>query len=134
MAAPPPTASGANPVDADKIVREQIKRELQAQRLTETFAFNPKTTFHITEKPNYVTQELYENDDAVDRDLLASATMVAKAPREKYDFPMTEAQEIGWQSGTPLMKPSPRFMFRSRQSEMTKHANAVWSSPSMVRK
>lgn len=70
---------------------------------------------------------MFETDESFggrDRDLLATASVTYKVPREKYDFPVTEAQEIGWHAEA-LMPASSRFTFRSRQSEMTKHANAV---------
>ena len=44
-----------------------------------------------------------------------------KAPQDKYDAPVTSAQEVGWNT-KPLVPPNPRFKHGLAQGESTKFA------------
>ena len=51
--------------------------------------------------------------------------MVTQTPVEKYDFPMTESQELGWMPPRQKAKADNRFRFGKKNCEVTKFASAV---------
>ncbi|KNC53772.1 uncharacterized protein AMSG_09489 [Thecamonas trahens ATCC 50062] len=128
-------AAHFNPVDCDKIVKEGIVRELSSMRLKEEYSFNdPRTTYFVTDKPTNMELSTFTSDEDLPAEFLAVAKAQSKTPKEKYDMPLTEAQEIGWYADEvePPSSAAMRFSFRSGQSEMSKHANALttanWSN------
>merc|ERR1712071_367795 len=111
-----PEKEAKNEVHQNAIWRETIKKELKNATLTlnTTFSVNPYHKMHtITEKPN----------DGRTNDVNAE-----KEPYKKYDFPMTEAQEVGW-FHKPLVETDrhdSRLNFPRHNSEITKYMNAAW--------
>lgn len=49
----------------------------------------------------------------------------SKPPNEKFSFPRTESQEIGWLSAVKLHTPDKRFFFNIKNSEMSKYASSL---------
>ena len=89
------------------------------------------SAFYVTDKPTNMKLSTFTSDDDLPAEYLAVAETLAKTPKEKYDFPQTEAQEIGWyadQVVPPTEASLRRFSHRSVQSEMTKHANSLTTS------
>ena len=82
-----------------------MKRESRGRVLKEHFDFNPKKLNVITEKPtnlnrlNMMAAELKDvhGDNDEDSKLLKQKLAVlTNEPKKKYPYPMTSAQELGW--------------------------------------
>eukprot|EP00826_Nyctotherus_ovalis_P066769 TRINITY_DN9904_c0_g1_i2.p2 TRINITY_DN9904_c0_g1~~TRINITY_DN9904_c0_g1_i2.p2 ORF type:complete len:158 (-),score=43.13 TRINITY_DN9904_c0_g1_i2:19-492(-) len=88
-----------NPYHEMLIMAEKIhsERKLQDRPIKSRYSFNPHNIYFITEKPNAVTPVISSEDieGAADevRETLKSTHGV---PKEKYRYPATSSQEIGW--------------------------------------
>ena len=60
-------------------------------------------------------------DDADVQAVVKGLLDAQRVPREKYDEPVTSAQEVGWFS-KPLVAPNPRFEHKLKQGEATRFA------------
>lgn len=60
--------------------------------LNEGFDFNPKNLFAVTEKPH--KKMIAESEDL--DELKTKIGTLTKMPKQKFMYPMTAAQEIGW--------------------------------------
>jgi hypothetical protein len=81
--------------------------------------------YTLTGKPN----STHDSDDGVpDEKFLKIFHRAQETPQQKYEFPQTEAQEIGWDT-TPLVSPKRedrRLNHPRRNSEITKFMDAAW--------
>eukprot|EP00038_Savillea_parva_P001476 m.104245 g.104245 ORF g.104245 m.104245 type:complete len:138 (-) comp10516_c0_seq1:1445-1858(-) len=91
---------------------ETIKKEERFQQVYTTFSVNPNTYKPITGKPN-APQPDVANCDAE----LAQLQKTTAVPKERYKFPMTSAQEYGWDADKAL--PKGMFHAGSKKSEIT---------------
>ena len=92
-----------NQVHQQMILNETVKKEIENQKLYTNFTVNPfKPIYTVTGKPNSLADaEYYEmqcDDEMVNRIFSAAQ----RPPTEKYKYPQTSAQEVGWIS-KPLM-------------------------------
>ena len=124
-----PEKEAKNEVHQNAIWRETIKKELKNASLTlnTTFSVNPYHKMHtVTEKPNDGrTNDVNAEEDPYFLKIMDEA---AKEPHKKYEFPMTEAQEVGW-FHKPLVESDrhdSRLNFPRHNSEITKYMNAAW--------
>eukprot|EP00003_Mantamonas_plastica_P030078 TRINITY_DN730_c0_g1_i2.p1 TRINITY_DN730_c0_g1~~TRINITY_DN730_c0_g1_i2.p1 ORF type:complete len:144 (-),score=65.78 TRINITY_DN730_c0_g1_i2:102-533(-) len=122
-----------NEVHQNKIWMEAIKREKASHQLVEEFVANPKSLYSITEKPNRVN--VWEEMERTEKERLGQLEegeeeeddtgykeqmkQSLKTPAERYDFPLTTAQEIGWYS-KPLIEQNQKFNKPLASSDITK--------------
>lgn len=118
-----------NQVHRQMILTETIGKELANQKLYQKFTINPfKPIYTVTGKPNSLTDaEYYEmdTDDAIVKQIFSVAQ---KPPTEKFKYPQTSAQEIGWIS-KPLHdtdRNDRRLWHAKALSDITIPAEAEW--------
>jgi len=95
--------------------------------LNENFDFNPKNLLVITDKPtsvnkmgsNNVKEENKESMDALKKKLEVLTTV----PKKKYPYPMTAAQEVGWENDLLFNVHKPKYSFNRQMYDETKYAN-----------
>ena len=90
-----------NAVEINACWVEAIKREQKGRVLYENFDFNPKNLIILSEKPMASKQTFGQNpeDTAVEmEELKKKLGTLAAVPRQKYQFPMTSSQEVGWET------------------------------------
>jgi len=128
-------------LDRDKVALGAIMNQLgsRAEELThpdddEESSFSFATTPALTKDPKKVIQlaggssTMNMNPDrelATDVDSVALRGMlqrVLKTPVEKYEFPMTTSQELGWMPPRRKGREDKRFRFGLKNSEVTKFA------------
>ncbi|XP_076320026.1 cilia- and flagella-associated protein 144-like isoform X2 [Tachypleus tridentatus] len=108
------------------LLNEMIKRERRYHKLYTTFNINPhKKGCFLAGKPHTIDTHL---EGKLDDGLLDTITSINKTPCEKYDWPVTESQTIGWFS-KPLVdldRTDRRMYFPKINSEVTKFMEAAW--------
>jgi|EP00505_MAST-04D_sp_SCG-Rhode-Island_P001499 hypothetical protein len=96
-----------NPVQANQIWSETLKKENKSLKFSENFRVNPKAIAlsTVTPKPQSVNPfALAEKlrttdpsqDSAADPEVEKIMKEAARPPQEKYKFPQTGGQAIGW--------------------------------------
>merc|ERR1711916_350302 len=95
-------------VKLESIWREHLIKEAGTTRVNAEFHANPRTLHPIPDKPNATVPKANTANSPMDEELVAKLQTANKIPREKYEFPQTEAQMIGWLSD-PLVARNPRF-------------------------
>eukprot|EP01059_Diplonema_ambulator_P014841 TRINITY_DN2585_c0_g3_i1.p1 TRINITY_DN2585_c0_g3~~TRINITY_DN2585_c0_g3_i1.p1 ORF type:complete len:171 (+),score=35.59 TRINITY_DN2585_c0_g3_i1:49-513(+) len=136
-------------VAKEKIWKEHVRNESQYMKSKESFSVNPyrldKTKpicESICARPKrFLAKELYMGGNVIERQVQETTLTpeemtrrektaaqihecllsVHKTPVEKYPFPQTESQEIGWIS-QPLVKPQPQFQHSLRSCDITRFA------------
>ena len=93
-----------NAVHEQMILNETVKKELGNQQLYHNFTINPfKPIYTVTPKPNSLMDAEYYEMECDDAMVTKIFETVQKPPTEKFKYPQTSAQEVGWIS-KPLMK------------------------------
>jgi hypothetical protein len=96
----------------------------------------------ISSKPNAIRPiNLDEDLPTVDDETQALQTMFSSSsrpPSERYEFPMTTSQEIGFQNNGYIghdleFKRNPRFNYGNKKSEITKFGEALFASGAVKR-
>jgi len=117
-------------VSRNSIWREHCKKELSNHTLNTNFNIsNPLKMPTLPEKPNYVLPNTSMSKDDVE---VANATLrevcnmknAEVAPPDKYESPLTSANEYGWHSKVNLVGKNPMFSFSRNTCEITKYADA----------
>lgn len=106
-------------VTINSIFREHVKKEKQHAVLNENFDFNPKNLFAVTEKP---TKDLKADDEDLTY-LKTKLGTLLQIPKEKFIYPMTSAQEIGWDMDTEMQTYKPKYGVNKHQCAETKYAD-----------
>ena len=87
-------------VSRNYIWREHLVKEAKREGPLMGFQFNPATVSSVTVKPTSVDPRDYTRPSAVlspeGKMIEAKILSSEKMPQEKYEFPMTRSQEIGW--------------------------------------
>ena len=84
--------------------------------MNENFDFNPKNLLVITEKPtnqNKLDQNAgpkEENKEAM-KTLEKKLEVLTTIPKKKYPYPMTAAQEVGWDVDEMFDVHKPKYSF-----------------------
>lgn len=116
----------ANIVHQNAILCETIKKENKSQKLYTNYSINPfKKMYTLTGKPNSVHDSA---DGEEDDNFLRIIKRSYQEPVNKYEFPQTESQEIGWDY-KPLLpedREDKRLHFPRQNSEITKYMDAAW--------
>ncbi|EFJ36665.1 hypothetical protein SELMODRAFT_403254 [Selaginella moellendorffii] len=121
------------PTNIDEVAQNAVWREF-CKKLDSNevnvgeFTINPLTTVPITEKPTRVVPSVrVSKDEFKDAKQLLEDLYPIKnldlVPPEKYEVPLTYAQEYGW-ANMPLVKPKTAFEFPRQTCEITQFAAA----------
>eukprot|EP00744_Colponema_vietnamica_P003122 GILI01004827.1.p1 GENE.GILI01004827.1~~GILI01004827.1.p1 ORF type:complete len:146 (+),score=12.35 GILI01004827.1:74-511(+) len=112
-----------NTVADNQIWVETVKKERRTHQLNENFTLNPRHLELIAEKPTASRIRTDEEPLGEQDELSKSLAQVSRIPREKYPFPATSSQEIGWD--LPEAAPSaPRWDYSRSSCTETKYATA----------
>ena len=121
-----------------------MRHENAKASLNEKFDFNPKHCKYIndkeigskllpilvvaiTEKPTTVKQ-VSANDAATTEEelkvLKAKLDSLAQKPKQKFAYPVTSAQELGWDMDTEFNVYKPKYQFNKALCNETSYANS----------
>lgn len=93
-------------VEADAMTQEIIKRDHKFYRLNPNFHLDLKTLHIIAQKPNNVNPmafDLKKRELNVDQNIRNKIKdEYFKTPNQKFKYPLTMSQEIGWESSEGL--------------------------------
>ncbi|CAG5111728.1 Oidioi.mRNA.OKI2018_I69.chr2.g6004.t1.cds [Oikopleura dioica] len=126
-----PEKATPNIVHQNAIWRETIRKETRCQKLYTDYHINPHKKIHnITGKPNSL-HDTAEGEE--DPNFLHIMREIRVEPRKKYEFPVTESQEIGWES-RPLLDGNTnnfawnddRLRFPVANTDISKYKDAEW--------
>ncbi|CAD8094270.1 unnamed protein product [Paramecium primaurelia] len=128
-------------VNKDIVFSENIRNEMKFfdKNRTEHFQLNPNRVVILAEKPNHIKPQSHQSsrkdkdndifgnpytDDPVEeafsnQKLEKTLELRNQIPRQKYNFPMTQNQEIGW-FANQLNVYKPTKNFANQQCEITK--------------
>ena len=120
----PPAGSIKRQVDEVKhlaIFRESVKKEMKHRSVNENFDFNPKNLIAITDKPT----RKFDMGDGSNKDevLQEKLSTLSKMPKQKFSYPMTAAQEIGWDMDTEYKHHVPKEAKNKNMCPETKYAD-----------
>jgi len=127
-------AKDTSEIAINSIFTEHVEKEAKFMRPKTKYTQNPcpsivmntglgsRQTF-VTEKVGYSTgQEPVEvGEDPDVKEVVNQLLNATRVPTEKYEDPITSAQEVGWYS-KPLVSANPRFVHGLRQGEATQFA------------
>ena len=119
-------------VAANKIWYERLKREKACIRMNEDFRINPKLLKRnrmpakpCTVNPSELIQAVQDGvqADVGDKELQDSIFKAAKPPQEKFRWPMTANQAIGWswEDAAEFRKDDVKWLATHGQSELVKY-------------
>ena len=137
-------SSGPNYVNLGKLGAEIIKNEkrFENRNLKHDYTFHPKNFFPYSEKPQLIAPDrpftsnetlarLSRRDYKLNNEpisetfikdrIMKSILSLQQIPKDKYQFPVTSAQEIGWYS-RPLIDNS-MWDHHSKTSPITDYVN-----------
>ena len=99
--------------------------------LKEHFDFNPKNLNVITEKPtnlnrlNIMAKELPKQPEEESKGdaatLQSKLNTLTSVPKKKYPYPMTAAQEVGWEADNLFDTHKPKYAFNRAMYPETKY-------------
>ena len=102
---------------------------MRGRILNENFDFNPKNLLVITDKPTSYNKlnskggaSAEDNKESMDA-LKKKLEILTTVPKKKYPYPMTAAQEVGWDNDTMFDIHKPKYHFNRRTFAETKYAN-----------
>ena len=123
---PSGTRKNLNQVEINAQWEEAVKKENRGRILNENFDFNPKHLLVITDKPtstnkfgaNNTTSQDEENMNVLKKKLEVLTTI----PKAKYPYPITSAQEIGWDMDAEFNTHKPKYGFNRNSYPETQFA------------
>ena len=96
---------------------------MRGRVLNETFDFNPKNLRVVPKKPTekFGVEEAKteEGDDTLKKKL----EVIGSIPKKKYPYPMTAAQEVGWDMDTLYDAHKPKYSFNRQTQAECQYAN-----------
>mmetsp|Transcript_9676 Transcript_9676/g.14724 ORF Transcript_9676/g.14724 Transcript_9676/m.14724 type:complete len:127 (-) Transcript_9676:9-389(-) len=103
---------------------------MRGRILNENFDFNPKHLLVITDKPTSMNKlnsgsnkgSEEENKESMEA-LKKKLEVLTTVPKKKYPYPMTAAQEVGWDDDTMFGVHVPKYHFNRKTYAETKYAN-----------
>lgn len=120
-------------VSRNSIWREHTKKELANHTLNTNFNIaDLRKMMTIPEKPNHVKPDvkMSEEDIAFATRTLKEVCSVKNRdllPVDKYESPVTSAQENGWHARIMLVKKNPMFDQARNSCDVTQYADAYYS-------
>mmetsp|Transcript_7236 Transcript_7236/g.6351 ORF Transcript_7236/g.6351 Transcript_7236/m.6351 type:complete len:143 (+) Transcript_7236:51-479(+) len=117
-----------NAVEVNACWVESIKKESKNRILYENFDFNPKNLVILTEKPHLSKAgfNVYANPEDEEREmdeLKKKLTSLTAVPKNKYTFPLTANQEVGWDHQENLELFRPKQPYSKKMCPETKYAD-----------
>ncbi|KAH9541678.1 hypothetical protein CY35_14G077600 [Sphagnum magellanicum] len=109
-----------DPISANKVWKEHCDKCDVIPALQGPFQIDPRTNLGI------VTRKEYEDAMKL-METLSPIKNPQMPPPDKYDLPLTVAQEIGWNT-KPLVKKHPLFTFERNACEITLYAHKYFMS------
>ena len=124
---PSGTRKNMNQVEINAQWEEAVKKENRGRILNENFDFNPKNLLVITDKPTSTnklgaTTTSSNNKESMDA-LSKKLEVLTTVPKNKYPYPMTAAQEIGWDMDNMFDVHKPKYGFNRNSYAETQFAN-----------
>ena len=98
---------------------------MRGRVINENFDFNPKNLIVITDKPTHpkkFDQEVKEANKESMMALTKKLEVLTTIPKKKYPYPMTAAQEIGWDNEMFNVH-RPKYGYNKKEFAETKYAN-----------
>ena len=128
MASPDkPTGSrkNMNQVELNAQWEESVRKEMRGRVLNENFDFNPKNLRVISNKPTEVKEQKEEEKKTEESDdqLKKKLEVLGSIPKKKYPYPMTAAQEVGWDVDVLFDAHKPKYSFNRQTQDECKYAN-----------
>merc|ERR1712060_314495 len=127
MADPPKGRVGMTQVEENACWRERVAHENKKSVLNENFDFNPKNLIAISEKPTQMKAKTAEEMKATEADLKIlkdKLDTLAMLPKKKFAYPVTSAQELGWDMDTEFNTYKPKYTFNKAMCTETKYADS----------
>ena len=125
-----------NPVQANQIWAETLKKENACLKFSENFRVNPKAIALSTITPKPCTVDPFalaeklattdpSQDSAADPEVEEIMKASSRPPQEKYKFPMTGAQEVGWawKAGVEEFEKDRKWRATHAQSEIVSYVD-----------
>ncbi|CAK9204625.1 unnamed protein product [Sphagnum troendelagicum] len=121
-----------DPISANRVWKEHCDKCDAIPTLQGPFQIDPRTMFILTDKVTNVHPSIKvtrkEYEDALKlMETLSPIKNAQMPPPDKYDLPLTAAQEIGWNT-KPLVKKNPLFTFERNACEVTLYAHKYFMS------
>ena len=98
-----------------------MRKEKRAAFLNENFDFNPKNLVAVTDKPTRGQIAVEETEEL--QMLKTKLGTLSKMPKQKYQYPMTSAQEVGWDMDTEFKTYAPKYGVNKAMCPETKYAD-----------
>ncbi|CAD8077476.1 unnamed protein product [Paramecium primaurelia] len=131
-----------SPVAEMKIWQEAVRKENQHLKVYEHFTINPHKLYIIQEKPNnsimlqkhlektgavqkpaFDVNQITDDSPPLEKDIIDKLNTMNRTPRQKYQFPQTSNQELGWHSvNSHSLSPS-KFTYPRKLCKETNYAN-----------
>mmetsp|Transcript_18944 Transcript_18944/g.25667 ORF Transcript_18944/g.25667 Transcript_18944/m.25667 type:complete len:158 (+) Transcript_18944:44-517(+) len=127
----PAGRAGMTQVEINACWVEAVRKENKGRILNENFDFNPKNLIAITQKPTQVNpsaataaQETAGDAEAELKVLQDKLESLKKAPKKKFNYPQTAAQELGWDMDTEFLAHAPKYGVNKACCPETQYANS----------
>ena len=123
---PSGTRKNLNQVEVNAQWEEAVRKEMKGIVLNEKFDFNPKNLLLISDKPTSVNKmgaSAAANTSEEMSALSKKLEVLTAVPKNKYPYPMTASQEIGWENDTMFDVHRPKYGFNRNSYNETKFAN-----------
>lgn len=121
----------SNIIHQNAIFSEMAKKLQQTQKYSNNFVINPFSKTYangiISSKPGSAHDSVEAT--GIDEHFLDLILRAAQAPKKKYNFPLTESQEIGWNT-EPLIHVNSSIVdkklnFPRKSTEITQYSAAM---------
>ncbi|CAD8078957.1 unnamed protein product [Paramecium sonneborni] len=131
-----------SPVAEMKIWQEAVRKENQHLKVYEHFTINPQKLYIIQEKPNnsimlqkhlektgaitkpaFDVNQITDDSPPLEKEIIDKLNTMNRTPRQKYQFPQTSNQELGWHSNNSHSLSPSKFTYPRKLCKETNYAN-----------
>ncbi|CAD8160705.1 unnamed protein product [Paramecium pentaurelia] len=131
-----------SPVAEMKIWQEAVRKENQHLKVYEHFTINPHKLYIIQEKPNnsimlqkhlektgaikkpaFDVNQITDDSPPLEKEIIDKLNTMNRTPRQKYQFPQTSNQELGWHSKNSHSLSPSKFTYPRKLCKETNYAN-----------
>ncbi len=107
----------------NSIFREKVRAEKKHAFLNENFDFNPKNLICVTEKPTQKYDVTSGQSDQEIIDLKSKLSTLTAMPKQKFMYPQTAAQEVGWDMDSEFNTYVPKGSYGKKQCAETTYCD-----------
>lgn len=100
-----------------------VGKEQRLQKVFDSYSVNPATLGYVVGKPNIAEPDIDPEHTA---QVLGQIKGIISPPKKRYDFPQTEAQEVGWDYDQAQDVHASLLSTHRSQTELTKFADVLW--------